>query len=411
MEVLYIIASAALSAIIVWVIMLQQRKIMVQEAQNEASIIKAGLESRDEEFQKQQLEYEEKIKSTFTILARDALDEVVAKADAQKEKSFSSATEELSKSMKTYMENANRIERENIQRGTKLESEIGKVSQLGIELSKDTKDLTRALKADAQAQGAWGELVLENLLQSLGFVEGTDYSRQFSETLPDGTRPRADFIINLPGERHVIIDSKVSLKAWELYVNAEDDVSADSAMAEHCKSIKKHVKDLASKNYHLLPSVNSVDFVLMFVPLESAFGAAMRNNPDLYIDITGNVRVKVVTGATIVTTLMLIQEIWKRENQSANQLKLMEETGKLHDKIVGFMDSFEVVGFEIKQAAEAFDEARNRLVDGTGNVLKRTQNLKILGAKVKKELPAALIEEGNYNHESAADEIIDTEQE
>ncbi len=409
MEVLYIIASAALSAIIVWVIMLQQRKIMVQEAQNETSIIKAGLESRDEEFQKQQLEYEDKIKSTFTILARDALDKVVAKADAQKEQSFSAATEELSKSMSTYMENANRIERENIQTGTKLESEIGKVSQLGIELSTDTKDLTRALKADAQAQGAWGELVLENLLQSLGFVEGTDYSRQFSETLPDGTRPRADFIINLPGERHVIIDSKVSLKAWELYVNAEDDVSADSAMAAHCKSIKNHVKDLASKNYHLLPSVNSVDFVLMFVPLESAYGAAMRNSPDLYIDITGNVRVKVVTGATIVTTLMLIQEIWKRENQSANQLKLMEETGKLHDKIVGFMDSFEVVGFEIKQAAEAFDEARNRLVGGTGNVLKRTQDLKILGAKVKKELPAALIEEGNYNHESAADEIIDTD--
>ena len=411
MEVLYIIASAALSAIIVWVIMLQQRKIMVQEAQNETSIIKAGLESRDEEFQKQQLEYEDKIKSTFTILARDALEEVVAKADVQKEKSFSVATEELSKSMKNYMENANRIERENIQRGSKLESEITKVSQLGIELSKDTKDLTRALKADAQAQGAWGELVLENLLQSLGFVEGIDYSRQFSETLPDGTRPRADFIINLPGERHVIIDSKVSLKAWELYVNAEDDVSADSAMAAHCKSIKNHVKDLASKNYHLLPSLNSVDFVLMFVPLESAYGAAMRNSPDLYIDITGNVRVKVVTGATIVTTLMLIQEIWKRENQSANQLKLMEETGKLHDKIVGFMDSFDQVGFRMKQAAVEYDEARTRLVGGPGNVLKRTQNLKILGAKVKKELPAALIEEGNYNHESAADEIIDTEQE
>ena len=411
MEVLYIAASAALSGLIVWVIMLQQRKIMVQEAQSEASIIRAGLESRDEDFQKQQLEYEEKIKSTFTILARDALEEVVAKADVQKEKSFSVATEELSKSMKSYMDNSNRIERENIERGAKLESEITKVSQLGIELSKDTKDLTRALKADAQAQGAWGELVLENLLQSLGFVEGTDYSRQFSETLPDGTSPRTDFIINLPGERHVIIDSKVSLKAWDSFVNAEDDLSAQSAMADHCKSIKNHAKNLASKNYHLLPSKNSVDFVLMFVPLESAFGAAMRSNPDLYIDLTGNARVKVVTGATIVTALMLIQEIWKRENQSTNQLKLMEETGKLHDKIVDYMASFEDVGFRLKQANVAFDTARNRLVEGSGNVIKRTQDLKLLGAKVKKELPAPLLEEGNYNHESASNEIIDTEQE
>jgi DNA recombination protein RmuC len=149
----------------------------------------------------------------------------------------------------------------------------------------------------------------------------------------------------------------------------------------------------------------------MFVPLESAFGAAMRSNPDLYIDLTGNARVKVVTGATIVTALMLIQEIWKRENQSSNQLKLIEETGRLHDKIVGFMESFDQVGFRMKQAAVEYDEARNKLVEGTGNVLKRTQDLKVLGAKVKKELPAQLANEGNYNHENSFDEIIDTEQE
>lgn len=152
-----------------------------------------------------------------------------------------------------------------------------------------------------------------------------------------------------------------------------------------------------------MTNVNSVEFVLMFVPLESAFGAAMRQSPELYMDLAGNINVKVVTGATIVTALLLIKDMWKRELQSKNQVKLIDEAGKLHDKIVLFLESFNQLGFEIKQANEAYDEAMTRLSTGTGNVIKKTNDLKKLGAKVKKEISQNLLEEATHSHNTSED--------
>ena len=355
-------------------------------------------------------EYKLSMQDTFRLLAKTAFDEAVAKADSEKESSFKSATTELQKTLSDFNENINRFERESIERDTKLKGEISTVANLGIKLSEDTQSLTNALKADAQAQGAWGELVLENLLQSMGFVEGRDYIKQLSETSADGKRKRTDFIIKLTNDRQVIIDSKVSLKAWNRFVNAENEEEAESAMKAHCDSIAKHAENLASKRYQDMESVNSVEFVLMFVPLESAFGAAMRQSPELYMDLAGNVNVKVVTGATIVTALLLIKEMWKRELQSHNQIKLIEESGKLYDKIVGFLESFTQVGFELKQATSAYDTALSRLSEGPGNVIKKTENLKDLGAKVTKQIKgnskiqeANLLENANYSHDNSTE--------
>jgi DNA recombination protein RmuC len=245
----------------------------------------------------------------------------------------------------------------------------------------------------------------------MGFVEGRDYIKQLSETAADGKRKRTDFIIKLPDDRQVIIDSKVSLKAWDRFVNAETEEEAENAMKAHCDSIAKHAENLASKRYQDMESVNSVEFVLMFVPLESAFGAAMRQSPELYMDLAGNVNVKVVTGATIVTALLLIKEMWKRELQSHNQIKLIEESGKLYDKIVGFLESFTQVGFELKQATSAYDTALNRLSGGQGNVIKKAENLKELGAKVTKHIEgnkdikeSNLLDNANYSHDNSVEE-------
>jgi DNA recombination protein RmuC len=235
----------------------------------------------------------------------------------------------------------------------------------------------------------------------MGFVEGKDYTKQLSETTSDGKRKRTDFIIYLPDNRQVIIDSKVSLTAWEKYVNAQTEDEAELAIKEHCNSIKNHAKGLASKRYQDMEQINSVEFVLMFVPLESAFGAAMRKSPELYMDLAGNVNVKVVTGATIMTALLLIKDMWKREHQSRNQVKLIEQAGGLHDQIILFLESFQKIGTEIGQAKDAYDKSFERLVEGRGNVLRRTEGLKQLGAKVKKSMDQNLLEEGQYNHENA----------
>ena len=407
-DILYLVLSLIV-VILVWYLGNERTKRLVKEAQLESNILMAGFEAKESTLTDSLQGYENNMKDTFKIIAQKAFEEVVAKADAQKSASFSEATESLAKAMKSYNENMNNIEAKSLERGTRLEERINKVSELGIKLSEETNNLTRALKADSQAQGAWGEVVLENLLQSLGFTKGTDYLTQTNFTQEDGSRPRTDFIINLPDNRQIVIDSKVSLTAWEKFVNAQSDTEMELAMKEHCNSIRNHAKGLAAKNYHNLEGINTVDFVLMYVPLESAFSAAMRTHPDLYMEFAKDSIVRVVTGTTIVTTLMLIKEIWKREAQTTNQLKLISETGKLHDQIVLFLESFTTLGFELKQATDAYDKAINQLKDGRGNVLRRTENLKNLGAKVSKQIKSNpkiketnLLEEAIYNHENAS---------
>ncbi|MDP6866756.1 MAG: DNA recombination protein RmuC [Candidatus Poseidoniaceae archaeon] len=403
MEVLYFSGATVVIVLIVWYAMNQRMNKLLMESQLEASIKLASYEAKETSLTDSVQEYETSMKDSFKILAQDAFEEAMKKADAEKESSFQGATKELQDKLHLFNENINRFERESIQRDTNLKNEISTVANLGIQLSEDTKSLTNALKADAQAQGAWGELVLENLLQSMGFKEGRDYVAQLGETSADGKRKRTDFIIYLPDNRQVIIDSKVSLKAWNAFVNAQSDDEADKALKEHCESISSHAKKLASKRYQDMESINSVEFVLMFVPLESAFGAAMRQSPELYMDLAGNINVKVVTGATIVTALLLIKDMWKRELQSKNQVRLVDEAGKLHDKIVLFLESFTQLGFEIKQTNEAYEEAMNRLSTGTGNVIKRTDDLKKLGAKVKKEINTKLLEESTHSHNTQED--------
>jgi DNA recombination protein RmuC len=395
---------ASLTALIVYTIMNQRMESKIIEAEMNAKILLAGIEEKGAALKGSFENYDEQMKDSFTLLAKAAFEDVVATADAQKTATFNEATESLEKSLKEYSENMNKIEAQSLERGTRLEERINTVSELGIQLSDQTNNLTRALKADSQAQGAWGELVLENLLQSLGFEKGRDYLSQKSYAQEDGTMPRTDFIINLPENRQIVIDSKVSLTAWERYVNAEDDHEMDAAMKDHCSSILSHAKGLASKNYQGIEQLNTVDFVLMYVPLESAFSAAMKMHPDLYMEFAKDNHVRVVTGSTIVTTLMLIKEIWKREVQTKNQQKLITETGKLYDKIALFIEAFEHVGRELNQANNAYNTAFDRLSQGRGNIIRKTDELKKLGAKVTKEIDSNLLESSTYSHDNSSEE-------
>ena len=386
MEILYFILAALLSGLVMYVIMSQIMSKKILQTQMDAKILLAGMEDRESIISESLTNYEKTMKDSFELLANSAFEAAVAKADAEKTSTFNKATESLAASLNEYAKNMNSMEAKSIERGTRLEERIDAVSKLGLKLSDQTNNLTNALKADSQAQGAWGELVLENLLQSLGFERNKDYSTQKSFALEDGTRPRTDFIINLPENRHIVIDSKVSLTAWERYVNSTDEKEMEIAMKEHCASILGHAKGLASKNYQGIDELNTVDFVLMYVPLESAFSAAMKMHPDLYMEFARDNKVRVVTGSTIVTTLMLIKEIWKREDQTANQIKLIAETGKIYDQIVLFLEAFTSIGFELKQATSAYDDALSRLSEGRGNIVKRSENLKLLGAKVTKQI-------------------------
>ena len=323
----------------------------------------------------------------FKLAAGEAFSLAVEAADKQKESSFKKATDDLTNSIGEYISAIQEAKEKDIQRAAKLGEKVDNVSSLGTTLAHETRELTLALRGDSQAQGAWGEVVVENLLQSMGFVEDRDYVKQEWDRGKDGEKgKRADFILKLPENRQVVIDSKVSLTAYTEYVNAEDESVSESAMKAHCRSIREHSKKLASKNYEEMEGYNTPDFVLMVVPLEGAFIDAMREDPMLFQDLVANRRVKVVSGSTLMLTLMLIQELWKREKQSKNQQKIVERAGKLHDKVVLFLESFSAVGYELGQASDAYERAMEQLSSGTGNVIRQTEMLKDLGAKTKKDL-------------------------
>ena len=323
----------------------------------------------------------------FRIAAGEAFSKAVETADKQKESSFKRATEDLRQDLGGYIEAIQDAKEKDIARAATLGAKVDNVSALGTSLAQETRELTLALRGDSQAQGAWGEVVVENLLQSMGFVEGRDYIKQEWDKGKNGEKgKRADFILKLPENRQVVIDSKVSLTAYTEFVNAEDDATSDLAMKAHCRSIREHSKKLATKNYEDMEGYNTPDFVLMVVPLEGAFIDAMRADQNLYEDLLVDRRVKVVSGSSLMLTLMLIQELWKREKQSSNQKEIVERGGRLHDKVVLFLETFTALGYELGQATDAYEKALEQLSSGSGNVIRQTEMLKELGSKTKKDL-------------------------
>ena len=385
-EPILITIAVLITAGVVWKIMSERAARMVEEARSQSEVKVATSEARLSALTEEKGTMQEQMKNAFEVAAANAFKTAVENADEEKEGSFSEAIGVLSESMVGYMEAIQRAKEEDIERAATLGERVGNIGELGITLAEETRELSLALRGDSQAQGAWGEVVVENLLQSMGFIEGRDYVKQLSETGEDKKRKRTDFILNLPDNRQVVIDSKVSLSAYTESVNADEGEDKISAMKKHCKSIRKHAGDLASKNYEHMESIHTLDFVLMLVPLESAYIDAMRADPELYEDLVGNRRVKVVSGSTIMLALLLIQELWKRENQSRNQMELLQRAGSIHDKVTLFLESFTEVGFELGQARRAYDKARSRLTDGRGNVIRQTEEMAALGAKVKKDL-------------------------
>jgi len=383
MGLAYVALGMLAGASLGWALARSRTKSETNSVEEELIRAKALLEvgSKSEEKTHQQM------LDGFRIAAGEAFSKAVETADKQKESSFKKATEDLRQDLGGYIEAIQDAKEKDIARVATLGAKVDNVSALGTSLAQETRELTLALRGDSQAQGAWGEVVVENLLQSMGFVEGRDYIKQEWDKGKNGEKgKRADFILKLPENRQVVIDSKVSLTAYTEFVNAEDDATSDSAMKAHCRSIREHSKKLATKNYEDMEGYNTPDFVLMVVPLEGAFIDAMRADQNLYEDLLVDRRVKVVSGSSLMLTLMLIQELWKREKQTSNQKEIVERGGRLHDKVVLFLETFTALGYELGQATDAYEKALEQLSSGSGNVIRQTEMLKELGSKTKKDL-------------------------
>lgn len=256
----------------------------------------------------------------------------------------------------------------------------------------DANNLTKALKGDNKKQGNWGEMVLDKLLEGSGLIEGINFTRQTGIILEDGGRFLPDVILNLPDEKHIVIDSKVSLVAYERLVNADEEADKEVFIKQHIGSIKSHINGLSSKNYHDLYKINSPEFVLLFIPIESSFSIAIQYDQELF-DFAWNKKVVIVTPSTLLATLKTVASIWKQEQQTKNAIDIATKAGQLYDKFVGFIADLQKVGDTIDKSQKSYADAMNKLTTGSGNLVNRAEALRKLGAKTTKSIDDRLIKE------------------
>jgi DNA recombination protein RmuC len=275
---------------------------------------------------------------------------------------------------------------------TDLKAELKKLHDLNLKISDEANNLTRALKGDVKKQGNWGEMILERIMERSGLTEGREYIKQESVLSENGQRFQPDVVIHLPDQKHIVVDSKVSLVAYERLVNAENEKDRPAFVKDHLISVRSHIKILSEKHYQHSPNFNSPDFVLLFIPIESSFSIAVQEDQELFTYAWDN-KVVIVSPSTLLATLRTIASIWQQENQTRNAIEIARQGGALYDKFVSFISDMESIGRSLDSTRKTYDQAVNKLYVGSGNLVKRAENIRKLGAKTTKELPQELIGE------------------
>ncbi|VAW15970.1 DNA recombination protein RmuC [hydrothermal vent metagenome] len=273
-----------------------------------------------------------------------------------------------------------------------LKAEVKKLYDLNAKISEEANNLTKALKGDVKKQGNWGEVVLERILERSGLSEGREFEREVVVTTDEGKVVRPDVIIHLPDKKHLIVDSKVSLVAYERYSNSDVKEQRKKFIREHLISLKKHVKELSLKHYQTAKGLNSPDFVLLFIPIESSFSLAIQEDQELF-SYAWDQKVVIVSPSTLLATLRTIASIWQQENQTRNAMEIARQGGALYDKFVGFIEDMEKIGNNLKTTQGNYEKAMNKLTAGKGNLVKGTEKLRKLGAKASKSIPTKMLEE------------------
>lgn len=271
-----------------------------------------------------------------------------------------------------------------------LAKELERLQQLNQRLGDEATNLTRALQGQ-KTQGNWGELILERVLEHAGLEKGREYHTQVSLKSADGERFQPDVLIQLPGDKKVVVDAKVSLTAYQALTCAEDEGSRALALKQHVLSLRNHLKGLSLKDYQRLEGLQSLDFVLLFVPIEAAFAAALQGDPELFQEAYSK-HIVIVSPTTLLATLRVIDSLWRQERQSQNAREIAERAGALYDKFAAFIQDLDEIGTRLQQLDKAFIGARNKLTDGRGNLVGRAEQLKLLGARASKRLPADWLE-------------------
>lgn len=311
-------------------------------------------------------------------------------SELNKEK-ISSVLNPLGEKIKAFESRVNDIYSSDTKDRAALKEQIKMLSELNQQMSKDADNLTKALKGESKTQGTWGELILETILEKSGLVKGDQYKVQESLTTEDGRRLQPDVVVYLPENKTLIIDSKVSLNAYERFTSSDDVDERKSFLKQHIDSIRTHIKSLSDKNYQNLYQLNSPDFVLMFMPIEPAFALAVQNDSSIF-NYAFERNIVIVSPSTLFAVLRTIESIWRQEKQSKYAQEIAVQSGRLYDKFVNFLNDLEQVGQRLDQAQRSFESAKRKISDGQGNMITTAEKIRELGAKNSKTLPESYVD-------------------
>ncbi|NEU09133.1 DNA recombination protein RmuC [Flavihumibacter sp. R14] len=335
---------------------------------------------------------QEKFSKDFELIASRILDEKTHKFTEQNRSNLDMLLNPLKENIKAFEEKVDKVYKQESDERNVLKGVISQLVDLNKIMSAETQNLTRALKGDNKKQGNWGEMILERVLERSGLVKGQEYRIQASVHSGDGNRFQPDVIIDLPDNKHLIIDSKVSLIAYSRFVDSENDTEKDLYIRQHINSLRNHITGLSSKNYSDLYDIDSPDFVMLFIPIESCFSVAVQTDAELF-NYAWDKRVVIVSPSTLLATLRTIASIWKQERQNRNVMEIARLSGEMYDKFVGFAGDMESIGKNIRHSQDAYDKAYNKLSTGRGNLAVTAQKIKVLGAKTGKQIDQKLLNE------------------
>ncbi len=340
-------------------------------------------------------EMQKKLTTEFENIANKILDEKSKKFTEQNKTNLDVILNPLKERIKEFEDKVDKTYKADSTERTTLKAEIKQLVELNKQVSDEANNLTKALKGDNKAQGNWGEVILEKILERSGLSkERGEYKTQVTLTNSQGEIIKPDAIIYLPDNKHIIIDSKVSLVAYQNYIVADTDELRTQYLKEHILSLKTHIKSLSDKLYSSADTLNTPDFVLLFLPIESSFGIAVQADQELF-SYAWDRKIVVVSPSTLLATLRTISSIWKQELQTKNALEIAKQSGALYDKFVAFIEDLNNIGKNIERAQTAYNDAQNKLKDGKGNLLTRAKNIEALGAKTSKSLPDNLSDKEN----------------
>jgi DNA recombination protein RmuC len=346
------------------------------------------LENQSKEMQ----ETQKNLQSEFKNLDNEILEEKTKKFTEQNSKRLDEILHPFKEQIKGFEKRVEDTYEKTLKDQTDLQAELKKLQDMNMKISQEASNLTKALKGDVKKQGNWGEMILDKVLERSGLTKGIEYETQESFVAESGKRIQPDVVVHLPENKHILIDAKVSLVAYERYINAESTEEQAISLKLHLESVKKHVKELAEKSYQNTKGIQSPDFVLLFIPIEASFSIAVNEDPGLFNEAWSK-HIVIVSPTTLLATLMTVASIWKQENQTRNALKIADEGAKLYDKFVHFLEDLDKLGKKLESASDHYKDSMKKLKTGPGNLISKVEGLKKLGVRSRnkvREIPESL---------------------